>query len=430
MSSYATVYLSDGRSICSFRNGVDQLFFILFTRDDWIELEGSDAWVLVRDQYEVTEDEAHLAGFRTTVGVLRDRLDVLGVPTAVLASEFRRLVAERLDQLGRFGDGRSLPREFEEEVQKEIDYLAEETWDGWITALRSGLMAGLAVVRHGRREPLGTPSWLMSIWDDHDPRYQLRAVLEALPADAEITLDLADLLDGGWLDSTVDPRDHANELVSYASQGGLPPIVLTEGRFDAEVLSAALRLRRPHLVGYLRFPDFSHRPEGGAASLRQTVRAFAAAGIPNRVLALFDNDTAARDVLESFDVAMLPANLQVATLPALDLAAHYPTVGAQGEHRMDVNGLAASIEMYLGEDVLTHNGELRPVVWGGYFKRLGSYQGEILDKSEVQEAFRAKVATASSRPESMRTQDWSGLDAVLDHLLELVRATGGEGDTG
>ncbi len=88
---------------------------------------------------------------------------------------------------------------------------------------------------------------------------------------------------------------------------------------------------------------------------------------------------------------------------------------------MDVNGLAGSIEMYLGTDVLTVDGRLQPVVWGGYVSRLGAYQGEISDKDRVQERFREKVAAAKLRPEAMLDQDWSGLDLVLDHLVDLVR---------
>ena len=140
-----------------------------------------------------------------------------------------------------------------------------------------------------------------------------------------------------------------------------------------EVLSAALRLRRPHLAEYIKFPDFNVRNEGGASALRQTVRAFASAGIPNRVVALFDNDTAARDVLRSISDDDLPGNIRVTRLPELPLAVDYPTVGPQGEHTMNVNGLATAIELFLGADVLADGGALRPVVWGGYVNSMGAY---------------------------------------------------------
>ncbi len=421
MSSYATVYLSDGRPVCTFRNGVDQLFFLLFTRADWIELDGADAWRLVKGTYGISESEAQVTGFRTTAGVLRDRLDLLGVALSAVSSVLRELVSERAEMLKEFETESVLGKEQRVEQREEIDYLNGLTWESWLAQLQTGLEGGLPVTRWGQRELLGTPSRLMSLWDDHDPRYQLRAVLEALPADEEITLDLADLLEGGWLEPSVDPREHANALVAYTSRGGLLPIVLTEGRFDVEVLSAALRLRRPHLAEYIRFPDFSLRNEGGAAALRQTVRAFASAGIPNRVLALFDNDTAALDVLRSFATDALPASIRVTCLPQLALAEDYPTVGPQGEHPMDVNGLATSIELFLGSDVLADGESYRPVVWGGYVRSMAAYQGEVSDKDAIHALFREKVALAKRAPEVMATQDWSGLDLVLDHLIDLLR---------
>lgn len=424
VSSYACVYLSDGRPICSFRNRVDQLFFILFTRGDWIELKGPEAERLAAWKRHPDEHgQVRVAGFQTRVGVLRDRLDVLGVPPWSVAADLERLAAERMEFLVDFRQSQPTIPDIDDEDAQEVAYLTGLTWDRWLEDLRAGLATGQRVECWGQREPFRSASWLMSLWEDCDSRYQLSAVLEALPSDEQITLDLCGLLEGGWLEPSVDPWDHAGELVAYTSQGGLAPIVLTEGRFDVEVLTAALVLRRPHLVGYLKLPDFAQRNEGGAAALRQTVRAFAAAGIPNRVVALFDNDTAARDVVRAVDTSALPANLVVTRLPDFDLARAYPTVGPQGEHVMDVNGLAGSIEMYLGSDVLTVDGELQPVAWGGYVSRLSAYQGEISDKDRVQERFRMKVAAAKLRPEVMVKQDWSGLDLVLDHLVDLVRHT-------
>ncbi|MCH7669133.1 MAG: hypothetical protein IIC71_08030 [Acidobacteria bacterium] len=424
MSSYATAYLSDGRPVCSFGDGVDGLFFIIFTRDDWIELEGDAAYDLTRhNDPDGSPDEALVTGFRASAGVLRDRLDVTGVDTDTVARELERLAADRIELLDRFA-ARFVDDSGETEAarQRELVALKALDWPTWVAQLRSGLQAGQVAARFisARDEP-GSASWLMSLWDGHDPRYRLRALLEALPGDEQITLDLDDLIEGGWLDPSVDPRSVANDFVAYASRGGLLPIVLAEGSFDVEVLTSALRVRRPHLADFIRFPDFGFRPEGGAAALRQTVRAFASAGIPNRVVALFDNDSAARDVVRSLDVESLPPNLVVRHLPFLPLAADYPTLGPQGEHHMDVNGLAASIELFLGTDVLIKNGALRPIEWRGYLRGVGAYQGEVAEKSAIQDAFRAKVKLAERNAGAVGGQDWSGIDLVLDLIVESIR---------
>ncbi len=64
-------------------------------------------------------------------------------------------------------------------------------------------------------------------------------------------------------------------------------VVLTEGKTDAEFLAAALPVLYPHLTDLVRFLDYARRPEGGVGALLHTVRAFAAAGIANRVVALW-----------------------------------------------------------------------------------------------------------------------------------------------
>ena len=85
---------------------------------------------------------------------------------------------------------------------------------------------------------------------------------------------------------------------------------------------------------------------------------------------------------------------------------------------MDVNGLAASIELYLGKDVL-HNAQdnFVPVQWTGYIPELGRYQGEIMSKEEVQKRFKQKVADCKTNKELLSKTDWDGMQAVLQSLF-------------
>lgn len=437
VSSYATAYLDDGREFCGFRNVVDEFFLMLFTPDDWIDLDGTDA---ARFQPHIEATEARAVGYRASVAALRSRLDLMGMPAAVAAAQLVRTAEERAREITNFVPVSGLSAEDE----RELAYLTNLNWEDWCAQLRVAIERGDRLEEWwGPQEPRGTASRLLDIWDyeleEGDSRYRLRSILEVLPDDAQITLNLADLIDGGWLENAaelheaddgrsdsrqrvepIDPQAVGLRQVVENTTGLLPPVVLVEGKFDVEVLTAALRIRRPHLIPYFRFPDFSHKNEGGTGALRQTIRAFAASGIPNRVLALFDNDTAARDMLRTIDMSLLPSNIQITCLPDLDLARRYPTIGPQGEHVMDVNGLAASIEMFLGTDVLTVDGALVPVQWSGYSKGVGAYQGELADKSVVQERFRQKVARASGSPRAQDAQDWSALDLVLDHIAQLL----------
>ena len=58
---------------------------------------------------------------------------------------------------------------------------------------------------------------------------------------------------------------------------------------------------------------------------------------------------------------------------------------------MNINGLACSIEMYLGKDCLSPNGSLLPIQWTGLVETINKYQGVVQKKDEVQDRFRNKI---------------------------------------
>ncbi|MFC8437359.1 hypothetical protein ACFUJT_04020 [Streptomyces griseoincarnatus] len=249
-----------------------------------------------------------------------------------------------------------------------------------------------------------------------DIRYIIRAVIEMYEADVPVIWNLADVVGRGFV--SPDPRLCEVELEKTrgASVATFPVIVLTEGSSDAKFLSAALSLIYPHLVDFLKFMDFGVGAEGGASALARTLKSFAASGVANRVIAIFDNDTAASDVLTAMNVP-LPNTFRVLQYPEIELGRNYPTIGPTGRGAFDVNGKAGALELYFGEDVLKDPmGELTPVQWTGYVKRQNSYQGELLDKSRLQKAFRRKLDGAIARGGTQPEEDWSGIIAILDRI--------------
>jgi len=176
----------------------------------------------------------------------------------------------------------------------------------------------------------------------------------------------------------------------------------------------------PHLSDYYSFMDFDGaNAPGGAGHLVNTVKAFAGAGIANRIVALFDNDTGARAALRGLDGVDLPPSVRVLQFPAIPVGANYPTSGPSGLVHMDVNGLAASLEMYLGEDVLQRaDGTFTPVHWRGFDPAVRAYQGELEHKGKLQDKFTEKLAAAATDPAVMQAQDWSGIRAILDMVRQ------------
>lgn len=200
-----------------------------------------------------------------------------------------------------------------------------------------------------------------------------------------------------------------------------PLVVLTEGSSDSQLLSEAIQVTHPHLVGFLEFMDYSSGAEGGAGGLVKLVRSFVGAGIANRVLVLADNDTAAHDALSKLKPGGLPDGYRIMHYPELPLLQRYPTLGPHlaDPVLMDVNGKAGSLEMYLGRELLTVDGELVPVQWMGYVDGQKSYQGSLsaAEKGRIQGAFRKKVKAALQDPKVREGQDWSGVRAIVDGIL-------------
>jgi len=258
-----------------------------------------------------------------------------------------------------------------------------------------------------------------------DPLVALRLSMEACRDDASMIYDVTDLILSEYLDVRDDPIAQSFEAsaLDYNSLGRI--IILTEGRSDAWILKESITLLFPHLQDYFSFMEFEEfRVGGGAGELAKLVRSFAAAGIINRVIAIFDNDAAAAAAIGTLRNIALPPHIVVMMLPELEALQDYPTIGPTGPSRMDINGMAAGIELYLGSDVLLNDdgSESRPVQWTGYESSVGRYQGEIVGKADVLASFRKKVLRAKTDEAFHRSADWAGLRAVLRKVFTAFHA--------
>jgi hypothetical protein len=156
---------------------------------------------------------------------------------------------------------------------------------------------------------------------------------------------------------------------------------------------------------------------GSAGVLISTVKSFIGAGIVNRVVAFLDNDTAARAATRGLRGITIPNTMRVFHYPEIEIATNYPTLGPQGTVNMNINGLAGSLELYFGEDIIRdNNGNFIPIQWRGYDEGLKQYQGEILHKDELQTRFLEKINKAKADAEVLKEADWTGIRAILEKL--------------
>lgn len=245
----------------------------------------------------------------------------------------------------------------------------------------------------------------------YDDLFSVRAFLTVVDPRTELVLDYTELYDGGiFSDNDIKTIVGIKDRI----------IILTEGSSDIEVLKSSLELLYPHLYEHYSFFDFeSFNAQGGSGNLVNMIKSFAGAGINNKIIALFDNDTAARESQANLKDLLLPNHIKILNCPHLTFAEHYPTLGPTGSLKMNINGLACSIELYLGEDILKNsNGDFLDIHWKGYSSKMNTYQGEISSKRDIQERFFKKLADSKSDSSVLTKSDWSGLISIYEMIFD------------
>jgi hypothetical protein len=425
----------------SWKNDVDPSTMMLFvegdkrivaiSKEEW-ESEGCDPEYWSTDRCRVS--------YACTVGELKDRLDLRGFTRSVGEESFRIGAKYRIRELNK-----SLARSAEVEAKYPVadpapSYIAEKdaerysigvleemTPASWLDAFRKACGDDRCgrFLTFDQVKDLDPPTQYVLAsavnwfgFPAEDFRCMLRLALEAFRDDEEVSYDLTDLIDGGCFEAEAEMVRYAEYCIPREYEVQRTIIVLTEGSTDRWIIERAMKLLCPHLAPFFSFMDFDGvRIEGGAGALANIVRAFSGARVSNRVIALFDNDTAGKTALASLKAIALPPNIKVFTLPQIEIARSYPTLGPSGVSVMDINGMACGIELYLGVDVLTErDGGLAPVQWKGFDVKLRQYQGELLTKSEVLDRFRKKIAICESDPSLLPKYNWDELRLVVDVL--------------
>ena len=389
----------------------------IFTRrlGDRNLLVWGDAYVDEADEVETAT--MYVCGTNAVIA----RLDVMGFTINRARRDFESGRAAELAMYQERAEGEPDTPWFADKV----NLIQSLSFDEYLGALRQVLSEGLRPKPFDDNEKPGLSSAVRYILDDNDDylfgffapdiRCLIRTVCEVAPKPSEVIQDITDLVDGGYYAPDEPVCQQSIDSLTLGHLENSNRIVLTEGSTDTQVLKASLRLLYPHLSAYYSFLDFdTARAPGGAGQLASLVKGFAAAGIGNRIIAIFDNDSAARDAMRSLTQLRLPSNITVLSYPDIDFLRSYPTIGPSGNTNLDVNGLAASIELYFGSDVLRRSdGSLAPVQWKGYVQSIASYQGEVLGKTELQAVFSRKLEKAESDPVEQARQDWTGIDAIL-----------------
>lgn len=371
MGSFSQLTISD-YPIFLIKNGyIDELVKLIFLPEDFIteqrtySTKNKLVWGVA---YENNDEEFTFKGFRQTAKNCRSRLEIYGATTQKAKKDFniaRRLAkneAVEIDISYDFPISKISYENYLDEV-KDIIYAREINYEQSYNNLRNSLIAGE-----------------LSIYGQ-EIRYNLFSILSVVADDAIVEYDLSDIIEGGWIKETNLKHIDIEKI-----------IILTEGKTDAEFIGSSLLMLYPHLFNYYHFIDFAeYKVESNASALVKLVKSFAASNVQHPIIALFDNDTAGISEMKNLLSLKLPENFKILKLPNLELTKKYPTIGPTGIKKMNINGFACGIEMYLGVDILTNENMLIPIQWKGFNEKEKKYQGEISNKQYVQDLFRNKI---------------------------------------
>ncbi|WP_404829129.1 hypothetical protein [Allosphingosinicella flava] len=284
------------------------------------------------------------------------------------------------------------------QISADLALMASTSLSDWLELVRRQEKASPDKVITGRHQPWHIMSLLGA---PNDVLVQLALLSDAFPS-SQVWMDCSFLYDDD--DDPRTPHQIAEEgAAEFADFPEGKIIVLTEGKSDTRIITAALKAFYPEYADAYQFIDFEEfRIEGGASVLARMVKILSGARIQNRLLALFDNDAAGAEAIQSLSRIRFPRNVRLMMLPNTKLARSYPTLGPSGRLRMDVNGSAAPIELFLGRSsLITPEGTLRPIRWSQWKDNVERYQGVVDDKDAICSAFLASLEAGSS-PSTLR----------------------------
>ncbi|GGP47127.1 HEPN/Toprim-associated domain-containing protein [Shewanella saliphila] len=425
MGSYTELYIDD-YPVLSSKSYVDPEVMTLFTESNkkvFTQKVGSRnplVWGELQDEEECLETAHH---YKSSVKNTIERLEVMGYTMAFVKRQFEDSVNERRSFLS---DDR--PDGMPEYYIEEYNFLNSVTIDDFIAGFKELRLSQVPLSSFVELDKFelskaakylasDTNGWMLN-FPCTDVRSYIRVYLESCSFDSSVVQDITEVTNAGYYELEDKVRDDAVDTLLSGVDVNSKIIVLTEGSSDKSIIERSLKLLYPHLADYYRFMDFGvANASGGASSLVSQVKGFVGVGIKNKIIAFLDNDTAAYVAKKSLEKTNLPENIRVLHYPDLPLAENYPTIGPTGEQSVNINNLAGSIELYLGEDVLKENGDYTLVEWRGFDRSLGKYQGELLNKKGIQEKFYRKIAECEQDRAQTSQYDWSGMHLILTSLF-------------
>lgn len=191
--------------------------------------------------------------------------------------------------------------------------------------------------------------------------------------------------------------------------------ILTEGTSDINIISKSIQLLYPHLFDYYNFKDFKiSSASGNAHQLFLEIKSLIAINHKGKIVALFDNDGEGLKWFDELKKIKIPENFVVLTYPDIALLENYPSENNTNEN---FNGVAGSIEMYLGKDILQEEGKFIPIE----LSTQSIPQGAIKYKSNLQKKYLKKISKCKKDSTKIEEFDWNDMKLLLNKVFQAFK---------
>lgn len=415
MGAYCT-YFYNGLYLDSTKNDIDVSILKIIEDTDIYKSTCDEVYPYIKEHFNICDgycdevDDCIYTFVKVEKKLLIDRLSILGYDLEFTKEMFNIFLEEKIKE---YTDPKYDFMKVKLEILKVIEF------DIWLDKLKFIQTNSINKFEYEDEYETSDPLlhyMLTNDWygfEGFDICIFLRLLME-ISDDGEFVCDFTDLLLSEYIDN-----EYINDTKErYFKNDKI--IVLTEGKSDIEILSRSLKLLYPHMFSYFAFMDFDNaKIGGGVGPLTSIVKSFAGVGISNKVIAIFDNDTAAKSATKQLERISLPSNIKTYYLPVIERLKNYPTIGPTGLKSMDINNIAGSIEMYLGHDALfdKESQSYYPIQWKGYDAGQQQYQGEIIEKDTVQKNFLNILDECEKDFNQITNYDFEDMKLVLGQLF-------------
>jgi hypothetical protein len=225
-----------------------------------------------------TEEEGITIGYFAPRDVVLQRLDLLGYTTEYARSHFQKWLEQERERYREYheDDGGEWASETRE-APRSFNY------EEWLSRARDVLLTRFDFTRPSNEykdeidRQMRSPQdgWLFY---DANVLPIVRSMLEAFPEVREVSLDIGDLVAGGYIDDR-EKLCETRRTPDLQSRSDLQStVILAEGSTDITVLKRSLQRLYPYLTDYFAFFDYeAPHVDGGTRYLVKFLHAFAAA---------------------------------------------------------------------------------------------------------------------------------------------------------